>query len=466
MTSKMTKESSNSILENIRNMPRKWKYLISGTSLALMLTFSSCWKQEQKIPKKIGEFERVDVKKEAWKEWNIYKYNLKKWEYPFTVSWSFNTLDSTNGDLFAEVGTKNILDKNKKEIKDKQTFQIGETIYVKAKVNKEKESEYSYSFDKPENYKYRSQREQGWSVKKTERDIILNGKKEKIILIKDAWLTFYTVQENDFFWEPIVANWDTIDHCINFDKIIEKLSQIDEFSYLKQPNYQRMEKTWKNKITLKNKLTSFNINPTDIEDISRNQIRKGNLHLPIPTPESERIMDLHEFAYYAQQAIQEMEDHPYYWSIMKELLRSVTREEILEGALTFAYNESSWYWAEKIGEFELHRWEGKDHKAFSFSYYHILMTKGSPGKNARIYLWLSEGECYHPKNATKLFLAFRAEKAKEMTKPLSNFFPLGNNIYEKVARTYNWWDYKKYHYDTKMKDNHQKVMRKLKKYKH
>ncbi len=461
---------SNSLLEKIRNIPKWYKHLITGTSLALMLTFSSCWEKEKETPKKIGDFERVGTQKEAWKEWNIYKYNLKKWEYPFTVSWSFNTLDSVNGDLFAEVGTKNMLDKNKKEIKDKQTFQIWETIYVKAKINKEKESEYSYSFDKPKNYDYRSKRDQ-WLVEKTERkierEVVINGKKEKIILIEDSWLMFYVVQKDDFFPNPMIVNWIKINRCINFDKITEKVSQIEDFSYLKDPTYKRAIVLWKNELkTINDKIQWFNINILDVAKFTESEIKKWQVLLPVPIPKSERIMELHEFAYYAQQAIQEMEEHPYYWSMIKTLLRSVTREEILEEALTFAYNESSWYWAEKIGEFELHRWEGKDHKAFSFSYYHILMTKWSPGKNARINLWLSEGECYHPKNATKLFLAFRAEKAKEMTKPLSNFFPLDNTMCEKLARNFNWWDYKENNYHIKTRDNYQKVMRKLKKYKH
>jgi hypothetical protein len=460
----MTKESSNTLLENIRNMPGKRKHLITGTSLALMLTFSSCWEKEQEVPKQLGDFEWVGIEKEGWEKWNIYKYNLKKWEYPFTVWSSFNRLDSTNGDAFASVGTKNILDKNKKGIKDKQTFQIWEIIYVKAKINKEKESEYIYSFDKPQNYDYRSKREQ-WTVKRIEKEVIIDGKKGKITIIKDAWLTFYVVQEKDFFPGPMIANWEKIKHCINFDKIISKLSQIEEFSYLKKPSYQRIEKIWKNEIKLKNKLISFNINPTDIEDISIRKIKEWKLLIPIPTPESERIMEIQEFAYYAQQAIREMENHPYYWSVMKELLTKVTKEEILEELLTFAYSESSPYWDKNIGKFELHRREWSRHKAFSFSYFHILMTKWSPWYKGRINLWLSEGECYHPKNATKLFLAFWAEKSQEMSKPLSDFFPLDNTMYEKVARTYNWWNYKKYQYDTKMKINHEIVIKKLKKYK-
>jgi hypothetical protein len=42
---------------------------------------------------------------------------------------------------------------------------------------------------------------------------------------------------------------------------------------------------------------------------------------------------------------------------MKELLTKVTKEEILEELLTFAYSESSPYGDRNIGRFELHRRE-------------------------------------------------------------------------------------------------------------
>jgi len=76
------------------------------------------------------------------------------------ASEKFNKLDSSLGDRFTSVNSRNILDKNNNPIKEKQSFQIGETIYLKVKINKEKESHYKYSFDKPKNYDYRSKREQ------------------------------------------------------------------------------------------------------------------------------------------------------------------------------------------------------------------------------------------------------------------------------------------------------------------
>ena len=452
------KDTNNSPLENIRNISKGYKNLITATSLALMLTFSSCGKKEEQTPfKRLGDFEWVDTKKENWEEWDIYKYTMKKWDYPLFATKVFNNIDKGKWDIFVETGFKNILDKNQNEIKEDQKFQIGETIYIKAQKYKEKESDYIYKFNKPRNYKYRLEKEKwGWVVT-IEKEIILDGKKEKIILKKDAWLTFYVVQKDDFFANTIISGWTKINPCIDFDKIISKLSQIDEFSYLTDPIYQRTEQVWKNEIKFKNKLFSFNINPIDIAKISKSAIDNWKLFIPIPTPKSERIMEIQDFAYYAQQAIKEMENNAHYWFMIKDLLRTSTREEFLEDLLAFAYNESSSYWENKIGEFELHRREWNDHKAFSFSYFHILMTENSPGKNARIKLWLSEWESYHPKNATKLFIAFRAEKVAEKWQKLSDYFPLNDSKYQKVAKRYNWWNYKKYDYHNKLKYNHERT---------
>ncbi|MDD3262993.1 MAG: hypothetical protein PHR61_04040 [Candidatus Absconditabacteria bacterium] len=448
---------NNSILEKIRNIPKGYKHLITATSLALMLTFSSCGEKEKETPKQLGDFELVDKQNKGGETWNIYKYTIKKGEYPLLVARNFNIIDKENSDIFVETGSRNILDKNQNEIKSDQKFQIGETLYIKVQKYKKKESDYNYNFSKPDNYKYRSKNEKGSGVVTIEKEIIIDGKKEKITLKQDAGLTFYVVQKDDFFVNTIVSDGIKINHCIDFDKIISKLSQIDEFSYLTDPIYQRTEQVGKNEIKFKNKLFSFNINPIDIAKISKSAIENGKFFIPIPTPKSERIMEIQDFAYYAQQAIKEMENHPYYGPIVKDLLRTATREEFLEALLAFAYNESSSYGENNIGEFELHRREGGKNQSFSFSYFHILMTPGHPGFKARINLKMTEGESYHPKNATKLFIAFRAEKVAEKGQKLSDYFPLDYNTYEKVAKRYNGGDYKKYDYHNKLKYNHERT---------
>jgi hypothetical protein len=90
------------------------------------------------------------------------------------------------------------------------------------------------------------------------------------------------------------------------------------------------------------------------------------------------------------------------------------------------------------------------------------MGKNTAGLEARINLWLTEWECYHPKNATKLFLAYWIEKCKKTWKNIEEFFPLREENYEECARRYNWWNYKDNDYDTKLRINQEKVIRLLK----
>ena len=157
-----------------------------------------------------------------------------------------------------------------------------------------------------------------------------------------------------------------------------------------------------------------------------------------------------------------MENHNYYCPMIKDLLRNTTREEFLEDLLAFAYSESSSFWENRIGEFELHRREWWKNQVFSFSYFHILMTQWHPWFKARINLKMTEWESYNPKNATKLFIAFRVEKVWEMSQKLSDYFPLNDSTYEKVAMRYNGKDYKKYDYHNKLKHNHERAKRLIK----
>ncbi len=455
-------------LEKIKDIPLKYKCLAAGTTLALISIFS-LWEKDTPQKSNIIEtnsknssFELVNTRKEQWNDVAIYKYKLEKWDYPFLIANKFNTLDAKKWDKYTNVSPENMLDQKKQQLKKNQNFDVGDIVYIKAVVMKEKPSVYTYHFSRPENnYEYRSKREKS-SIETITKKIEIDGKKESVTLIKDAWLIFYVVNEDDFFPHTMHVNEEKIKHCIDFEKIRRKIMKIDGFSYLKDPIYQRAEQIDKKKINLKNKITSFNINPMDISKIEKKDIRESNFFIPIPIEEDKRIMSIENFWYYAQQAIKEIEKNEKYKSMIKELLTKVTREEILEALLTYAYCESGSAEDNQLGKFELHRREWMSHRAFSFSYFHVLMTKWSPGYKARINLWLTEWECYHPKNATKLFLAFWAEKAKESSKPLSNYFPLNTQTYEKVACTYNWWSYKKNKYDIKIKTNHQKVMKLLK----
>jgi hypothetical protein len=58
-----------------------------------------------------------------------------------------------------------------------------------------------------------------------------------------------------------------------------------------------------------------------------------------------------------------------------------------------------------------------------------------PGLAARYKLWLTEWQCYHPKNAAKLFLGYRIEKTNGH---LNKIFPLTQNNIKEVGKKYNW----------------------------
>jgi hypothetical protein len=90
-----------------------------------------------------------------------------------------------------------------------------------------------------------------------------------------------------------------------------------------------------------------------------------------------------------------------------------------------------------------------------------LMEKGKdgyewPGYKARKKLWFTEGQTYHPKNATKLFLGYWFEKVKELQSKKTfdrnkdgkidarDIFPLTEENISIVGKVFNWWnDYAK-----------------------
>ena len=90
--------------------------------------------------------------------------------------------------------------------------------------------------------------------------------------------------------------------------------KIEEFKYLEDEYYQRSKIDKKTKkLSLINKLYSFNINPTDIEkNFNHEEIKEGKVVLPIPMRKEDRKLDIKSFAYYGQQAIKEMENDPKY----------------------------------------------------------------------------------------------------------------------------------------------------------
>lgn len=238
-------------------------------------------------------------------------------------------------------------------------------------------------------------------------------------IIRDAWLYFYVVQAKD------TLEW-----------IRTKLSGTKEFAYLHDDEYNLAKHP-------SNKTQSFNISPDDI---------KPGMLIPIPLDYHDREISSQDFTNYCHEAIQEMQmKWSHYTETIKTLLKKVSEKDVLISMLAFARSESagdtSWF-TKPLGDVELHRWEQR-YKAFSFTYFHILMEKTAdrktnwPGLQARLNLWLTEGQCYHPKNAAKLFLAYRIEKTKwDFKITLANgktvtVFPLTKNNLTVSGTTFN-----------------------------
>lgn len=236
-----------------------------------------------------------------------------------------------------------------------------------------------------------------------------------VILIRDAWTSFYVVQE-----------WD------NITIIKSKLSKIREFSYLSSEEYD-IPASWRN-------IRSFNVPSSSLVPW---------LFIPIPIEAKNRQLELKEFKHYAKSAINEMKNDENYSEKMSELLKNVKEQDVINIMTAFARCETAEDWTEfsdPIWSVELHRWEPWSEKspinAFSFSYYHILMEKNAdwktswPWLKAREKLWLTEWQCYHPKNAWKLFLWYCFEKKKSDP---TFFFNIKNlEDAKKVWKVYNW----------------------------
>ncbi len=259
-------------------------------------------------------------------------------------------------------------------------------------------------------------------------------------IIRDAGLVFYIVQPEDIKTQTeatytsqkkgkknIKVPHTTIHQEADFDKIRNKLSALPEFSYLKEPEYDRTNPN--------NKTKSFNI--------PKESVTVG-MYIPIPLDHKIREISPMDFANYCYEAIEDMKnDSTKYGKEVQELLTYTTEKELITAMLSFARSETAAEYTnfvQPLGEVELHRRE-PNYNSFSFTYFHILMEKNAdgktpgPGLKARLKLWLTEWQCYHPKNAAKLFLAYRIEKTHGN---LKNIFPLTKNNIKNVSTKYNW----------------------------
>ncbi|MCX6824080.1 MAG: hypothetical protein NT085_03050 [candidate division SR1 bacterium] len=272
-----------------------------------------------------------------------------------------------------------------------------------------------------------------------ERETLAPG----VNIIRDAGLTFYIVQPEDIKTtkettyttkttktkhgkKTVKIPHTTIHKVGDFEKMRNKLMQTPDFSYLKDSEYDRSQPG--------NKTKSFNV--------PKENVIIG-MYIPIPLDHKVREISPQDFANYCHDALKEMKsDSSVYSKDIKKLLTRTSEKEIIIDMLAFARSETASEYTnfvQPLGDVELHRREPA-FKAFSFTYFHILMEKNSdgktagPGLEARIKLGLTEGQCYHPKNAAKLFLAYWIEKTHGH---LDNIFPLTKNNIKNVGTKYN-----------------------------
>lgn len=209
------------------------------------------------------------------------------------------------------------------------------------------------------------------------------------IIFEDIGLAFYQVQKGD-----------------TINEIRARLSQYPRWEYLAHQT---------------GKMYSFNI--------PEKKLQVG-MWLPIPMESKDRHLTDQQFEAYSGDAVDDMQSNLFYGEAVRAMIEASSREEVVAALYAIAKQESGGL---PLGQFELHRWE-PGHHAFSFSLFHVLME--GCGLKARKNLDLTEGQLYHPQNASKIFLGFLVEKSKERHVAPESLFPLDEHL-EEFAALYN-----------------------------
>lgn len=271
----------------------------------------------------------------------------------------------------------------------------------------------------------------------------------------DAWLKFWAVQKSQL--ADIDNKQKTYNDNIknNKDKkskrdiIIEELSEFKEFEYLKWPEY-------------KEKIRSFNTWNNDIPI---------NASMPIPLQVELRSFTNKYFLKCAKLWIQTILKHPKYWPKIQKHMDRIWINEFAKNLTALARNEST-IPGEDIWYYEFHRYEDA-YQWYSYSPFHIMMTKWFEWFDAAKLLWISEWQTYHPFFASILACVYLCnktiweEKALELCPitqntwnperriALINFFPIRKETKNIIARLYNWPDYEStwQNYDQRLLDN-------------
>lgn len=222
---------------------------------------------------------------------------------------------------------------------------------------------------------------------------------------KHGDMQFYTDCETTFYK---VKSGDSL------GAIRKKISKIKGFEYLKDLNDYG--------------LLSFNMIPETL---------LAGKWIPLPTEKKERIINDEQLFYYINEGFQEMKTHPEYGKQVKETLEKVTEKQFIASLMAIAKQEAG---SKPVGNFVLHKWESAKHnRCFSYSIFHIL-NKGN-GLTARKNLNMTLGQTYHPKNATKLAIAYLCEKVNNLTYPqkLTKYIPIqGNKENPKSHESMGW----------------------------
>lgn len=215
--------------------------------------------------------------------------------------------------------------------------------------------------------------------KQNRRETIKLDDGVSIRLFRDEGMTFYIVKKGD-----------------TINGIRHKLSKIPEFSYLNDSAYAHPTK----KPNSHRNISSFNILPRHL---------KPGMYVPIPLEEEKRQINHKQFANYCYEGILEMKADSFYKKEVEVLVNKYGEKSLIAMMIAFARSETSANLKQEIGAYSYQRYEGDHgHREYSFTMFHILMQ--GPGLRARRRLGLTEGQCYHPKNAAKLFLGYWLEK--------------------------------------------------------
>lgn len=202
---------------------------------------------------------------------------------------------------------------------------------------------------------------------------------ETIEFFRDEGVTFYVVKKGD-----------------SINGIRNKLSKTEEFSYLKDPSYAHPSSRPKST----RNISAFNILPRHL---------KPGMYIPIPLEHKNRSINYKQFTNYCYQGLSEMKENSFYKDEIKEIVEEHGEKKLIQIMIAFARSETSANLEQAIGAYSFQRYEGDNgHHEYSFSMFHVLMA--GPGIRARKRLNLTEGQCYHPANAAKLFLGYWLEK--------------------------------------------------------